>query len=120
MKRYAIAKEFTFAAAHHLPQLPAQHKCRRTHGHNYTVQLVLATDELDAYGFVDDYDHMGRFGEMLRNVYDHRDLNTVMDAPPTAEALAEQLYQRAQEMWPGMVESVRVAETPKTWAEYRG
>jgi hypothetical protein len=42
---YRISKTFTFAAAHHLPQLAVHHKCRRPHGHNYTVTLVLQADD---------------------------------------------------------------------------
>ena len=120
MKPYAIAKSFTFAAAHHLPLLPAAHKCHRPHGHNYEVTLVLAAVELDSYGFVVDYAHMGRFADMLANRYDHRDLNAQLDCEPTAENLAVVLYDAAVEMYGDLVESVRVAETPRTWAEYRG
>ena len=32
-----IFKEFTFEAAHRLPNLPAEHKCSRLHGHSFRV-----------------------------------------------------------------------------------
>jgi len=121
VKPYAIAKSFTFAAAHHLPLLPAAHKCHRPHGHNYEVTLVLSSAELDGFDFVLDYGHLGRFADMLDNLYDHQDLNVVLDCQPTAENLARVLHGAAAEMFGrGLVESVRVAETPRTWAEYRG
>ncbi len=36
-----ITKAFTFDAAHHLPHVPAGHKCGRPHGHSYRVILGL-------------------------------------------------------------------------------
>ena len=32
-----IYKEFTFEAAHRLPNVPADHKCARLHGHSFRV-----------------------------------------------------------------------------------
>ena len=32
-----IFKEFTFEAAHFLPNVPEDHKCRRLHGHSFRV-----------------------------------------------------------------------------------
>ena len=36
-----IFKEFTFEAAHHLPNVPDGHKCKRLHGHSWKATLVL-------------------------------------------------------------------------------
>jgi 6-pyruvoyltetrahydropterin/6-carboxytetrahydropterin synthase len=52
---YTIAKQFSFAASHHLDRLPPGHKCGRVHGHTYTVQVLLASEDLDEAGFVTDY-----------------------------------------------------------------
>ena len=40
-----IFKEFTFEAAHLLPNLPEDHKCRRLHGHSFRVRLTLEVAE---------------------------------------------------------------------------
>ena len=34
-----IFKEFTFEAAHQLPNVPADHKCARLHGHSFRVEI---------------------------------------------------------------------------------
>ena len=34
-----IFKEFTFEAAHRLPNVPEGHKCARLHGHSYRVEI---------------------------------------------------------------------------------
>ncbi len=42
-----IIQEFTFEAAHRLPNLPDEHKCFRLHGHSFRVGLSI-TGDLDA------------------------------------------------------------------------
>lgn len=116
---YTIAKEWTFSAAHHLPQLPAGHKCQRPHGHNYRVQLVLSAPALDRHGFIIDYAVMqARFGDWLHTTLDHRDLNDVLEVPSTAEHLAKWLHDAAKLMFVTNGLRVRVAESDSTWAEY--
>ena len=39
MTELYIAKTFDFDAAHFLPHVPEDHKCRRMHGHTYRVRL---------------------------------------------------------------------------------
>ena len=36
-----IFKEFTFEAAHKLPNVPEGHKCGRLHGHSFVVRLYI-------------------------------------------------------------------------------
>lgn len=36
-----LYKEFMFEAAHHLPHVPAGHKCGRLHGHSFLVRLYV-------------------------------------------------------------------------------
>lgn len=114
---YRISKTFTFAAAHHLPQLPVQHKCRRPHGHNYTVTVVLASPQLDERGFVQDYGELEDVKQYIDAELDHRDLNEKWDRP-TAEVLAEALFHLFAVTHPALVEVV-VRETASTSASYR-
>ena len=39
-----IWKDFTFEAAHRLPNLPEGHKCTRLHGHSYRVRIYVEGD----------------------------------------------------------------------------
>ena len=119
---FEIAKTFRFAAAHHLPQLPDGHKCRRVHGHNYTVEVRIACPNLDLYGFVIDYGDLAVVREYLDSTFDHRDLNAVLPVQATAELLAAHIYSHAWTLLAlpeGATLAVRVSETPDTWAEYR-
>jgi len=115
---YCISKEFHFSAAHQLSHLPEGHPCKRLHGHNYIVEMVLESEALDHRGFVTDYNELRTVKEYIDAYLDHRNLNDVLDRPTTAENLARHLFDRFAGEFPTLAE-VRVSETPKTWASYR-
>lgn len=118
---YVIRKEWTFDAAHHLDGLPADHKCRRVHGHTYTVEVVFTADQLSDIGFVTDYGDLAPVKAYIDAHLDHRDLNEVLDVPPTAENLAGHLARwcrtHVEPHVPGQLAGVIVKETPVTAAE---
>lgn len=116
---YRITKEFAFSASHQLFGLPPEHQCARLHGHNYVVRVELASETLDAHGFVRDYLEMAPLKRYIDDELDHRHLNDVLgDDCVTAERLARHLYDWCAARWPETA-AVSVSETPKTWAEYR-
>ena len=115
---YTISKHFDFSASHIIEGLPDPHPCSRLHGHNYVVELVLAAEELNATGFVVDYNELIVFKKMIDETLDHRHLNDVLDGPTTAESIAKYLYEHAKQIWKEVI-SVSVSETPKTNATYR-
>ncbi|GAB3160941.1 6-carboxytetrahydropterin synthase QueD [Micromonospora sonneratiae] len=119
---YRIGKQFRFEAAHSLPNLPEGHQCARVHGHSYTVEVHLVSDELTQSGFVVDFAELGPFSTHIRDNFDHHDLNTVLDAPPTSEHLAAYFYRWCCDhlRLPDQVrvERVRISETASTFAEY--
>lgn len=115
---FEISKRFSFAAAHHLPQLLEGHKCRRPHGHNYVVEVVLQAQQLDDFGFVLDYGELAPFRHWLMENCDHQDLNEVFDFQPTAERLAQRFWAAAQLLGYKTCQRVGVSETPDTWAWY--
>jgi len=115
-----ITKKFEFSASHQLNGLQRDHQCSRLHGHNYVVELELSAslDELTDTGFVRDYGDLAIFKTWMDTTCDHRHLNDVLKANPTAENLAVWMYEEWTERLPEL-SCVRVSETPKTWAEYR-
>jgi 6-pyruvoyltetrahydropterin/6-carboxytetrahydropterin synthase len=121
---FTISKQFTFSASHVLSHLPEDHPCARMHGHNYVVELVFKSPCLDARGFCQvDYGELAAFEAWLLATVDHRHLNAVMgEVYPTAELLAKFFFKKAREVLAGDVgaylTSVRVSETPRTWAAY--
>lgn len=115
---YQISKKFTFEASHQLHGLPEGHKCMRLHGHSYRVVVVLKSETLDEHGFVVDYGELGLLKNYIDKNLDHRHLNNALDIDnPTAEKIAEHLYQLCKKWWP-QTACVRVSETANTWAEY--
>lgn len=36
-----LSSTVRFEAAHHLPTMPVEHKCRRLHGHSYYIEIVV-------------------------------------------------------------------------------
>lgn len=118
---YTITKAFAFSASHVLIGLPEGHQCGRLHGHNYVVELVLASPDLDERGFVFDYGELAPVRRWIDETLDHRHLNDVMgETSSTAENLARMIYWKGRSLLPDApLVAVRVSETPKTWAEYR-
>lgn len=120
---FEISKRWTFEAAHHLPGLPADHKCARVHGHTWSVEVTVAAEALASPGFVTDFGDLAPFGDYLADVFDHRDLNEVVECPPTSELLAKHFADwflaNVQPDITGRLVAVRVSETPSSQAVYR-
>jgi len=117
---YLVSKQYPFSASHEQSQLPVSYACARLHGHNYIAELTMQADVLDAFGFVFDLANLKPFEQIVSEELDHRHLNDVLPGFTSSECLAKWLYERAKALWPTAVYSVRVQETPKIWAEYRG
>lgn len=115
VKMVTIAKRFTFDAAHRL-DLPTDHKCSRLHGHTYEVELRVR-GELDARGFVVDYEEIAAAFAPVHDELDHRYLNDVPGLEqPSTEVLVRWIAERLRGKIRGLV-GVRVAESSTTWAE---
>jgi len=103
--------------------LPTGHRCGRQHGHSYTVEILLCAAKLSGPGFVVDFADLDPVRRHLAEVYDHQNLNEVIDVEPTSENLARVLFDwcAANVSLPkaAIIEAVRVSETPATWVEYR-
>jgi 6-pyruvoyltetrahydropterin/6-carboxytetrahydropterin synthase len=132
--RYRISKSWNFAASHTIDTLPEGHKCKRLHGHTYTVTLELSSEKLDEHGFVVDFAKLDAFGDWVSEL-DHRHLNDVLRdtrldnkaemirraakfTNPTCENLADWILSQWKHCLPQLV-AVRVSESPTTWAEVR-
>lgn len=116
---YTIEKDFAFSASHVLTGLPEGHQCGRLHGHNYVVRVRLTGEQLQDVGFLFDYGKLAPIKTLIDTTLDHRHLNDVMTANPTAEVLAKHIASIAGGLLhlpDGVSVSVGVSETPKTWA----
>lgn len=61
-----------FEAAHHLPNLPKEHKCHRLHGHFFRVLVYLEGPVGAASSWVEDFAEIKKAFELLYAQLDHR------------------------------------------------
>jgi 6-pyruvoyltetrahydropterin/6-carboxytetrahydropterin synthase len=118
--RIELRHKFTFEAAHSLPRVPAEHKCRRLHGHSFSAEVVVR-GEIDPHlGWLVDYAEIKRAVEPLRTRLDHHHLNEIEGLEnPTSERIAIWIWERIAAALPGLAE-VHVAETCNNSCVYRG
>jgi 6-pyruvoyltetrahydropterin/6-carboxytetrahydropterin synthase len=115
-----LVKDFAIEAAHRLPQLPADHKCHRLHGHSFRIEVRVTGDVDPATGWVMDFADVSSAFAPVFDALDHRYLNDVGGLEfPTSENLARWVWERLRERLPGLVEVV-VHETCTARAIYRG
>lgn len=135
---FRIAKSFTVESGHLLTKHPGA--CRFPHGHSRTVEIVVASDTLDANDMVCDFKALKAAAKAAVERYDHTfALNTAdprypelrqaygdaivafPDIDPTSEVVAREIFRavRAALSVPAVrLERVRVTETSTSWAEY--
>lgn len=119
-----IAKTFDFDAAHWLPQVPEDHKCRRMHGHTYRVE-VRVRGGVRSDGFVCDYADIAAAWQPIHDALDHRLLNEIPGLEnPTTEVLVVWIAERLKAAFPEktlnqrVIWGVRVYESTTTWVEW--
>ena len=129
-----VSRRESFNAAHQLcdPGLSDAEnerlfgKCANLHGHNYVLEVVVVGQVDQASGYVIDLKVLSDvICRQIVDDVDHRNLNT--DVPwlkgciPTAENLALAFWERLCPEFPeGSLQSVRLWETDKNWAEVGG
>jgi 6-pyruvoyltetrahydropterin/6-carboxytetrahydropterin synthase len=115
-----IFKEFTFEAAHRLPNVPEGHKCARLHGHSFKVAIhVEGTVDPDT-GWVMDFGDIKSAFKPLYDRLDHYYLNEIEGLEnPTSENLAKWIWQRLKPDLPALSKIV-VNETCTSGCVYRG
>jgi 6-pyruvoyltetrahydropterin/6-carboxytetrahydropterin synthase len=115
-----LFKEFSFEAAHLLPNVPEGHKCRRLHGHSFHVRVTVDGPVGVDSGWVMDFaDLKAAFGP-VHDKLDHRYLNEIPGLEnPTSERLAEWIWRELAPALHGLVE-IEVRETCTTGCVYRG
>jgi 6-pyruvoyltetrahydropterin/6-carboxytetrahydropterin synthase len=115
-----IYKEFTFEAAHRLPNVPDGHKCKRLHGHSFRVE-VHVSGPLDAtLGWVMDFADLKRVVKPVIARLDHYYLNDIPGLEnPTSEVIACWLWQEIKPLLPEL-SCIVVKETCTSGCAYRG
>lgn len=111
-----IWKEWTLSCMHHLPHLPDGHKCRRVHGHNYTVRVSVAgpvRQDGPYRGMVLDFAALDSiFQDYIHAKVDHNALNDVIPNP-TSENVARWVWDVFEAWLPATVRLTRVEVNEK-------
>lgn len=130
---YKVIKAIEFCYGHRL--LHYEGKCRHLHGHNASVEIELASEELDERGMVYDFseikqtvkkwiddniDHvmlLNKDDDIIPLLEESGERYLSVDGNPTAEFIAKMIYEQVESF--GLpVTTVRVSETPDSHAEY--
>jgi len=120
---YYSAITATFSAAHALRNY--QGKCERLHGHNWKIEVLTATETLDAAGMGLDFTVLReRLGGVLAHL-DHRflnDLEPFQACSPSSEVIARHIFEQLEPAvndGRAQLVAVKVWESEGSWAEYR-
>ncbi|MGQ4617845.1 6-carboxytetrahydropterin synthase QueD [Nocardia sp. R7R-8] len=114
-----IYREFTFEAAHRLPNVPEGHKCARLHGHSYRVVVHVSGEVEPETGWVMDFADLKKAFAPLSDQLDHHYLNEVPGLEnPTSEVIARWIWVRLVGHLP--LSQVVVKETCTSGCVYRG
>jgi len=132
---YSVTKRIDFCYGHRL--LNYEGKCRHLHGHNAVAEISVRSGELDSRCMVCDFSDIKRLVKTwVDETIDHKMILRhddplvkplqemgepvfVVDSNPTVEHIARVIFDYAQSQ--GLpVESVKVWETPTSWATYDG
>jgi 6-pyruvoyltetrahydropterin/6-carboxytetrahydropterin synthase len=115
-----LTRSYEIDAAHRLPSVPKGHKCARTHGHGFRIEVTVRGKVGARTGWVMDYADVDRAVRPLVDSLDHRTLNDVPGLEnPTSEILAAWLWERLAPRLRGLHE-VAVSESPRARCAYRG
>ncbi|WAS94450.1 6-carboxytetrahydropterin synthase QueD [Nannocystis punicea] len=115
-----IFKQFRFEAAHRLPNVPANHKCARLHGHSFMIEVHVQGPVGETSGWVLDFADIAAAWQPLHAVLDHNYLNEIEGLEnPTSELLARWIWRRLLPALPGLSQVV-VRETCTSGCIYRG
>lgn len=115
-----IFKIFTIEAAHHLPNVPETHKCRRLHGHSFRIEIHVSGPVQEKSGWIMDFADLSRAFQSIYEQLDHHYLNEIEGLQnPTSELLARWIWRKLKPVLPAL-SKVTVHETCTAGCVYRG
>lgn len=115
-----IFKKFHFDAAHYLPNVPEEHKCRALHGHTYQLTIFITDALATKEGWVMDFAIIKQKIKTILAEIDHKLLNEVEGLEnPTCEHVTIWLWKKIKTAIPAL-EKIELYETPTSGAVYSG
>ena len=107
-----------FSGAHKLAGYPGD--CRKLHGHNWNVTVLLQASELDEIGIALDFKVLKKELNSILDMLDHKDINTLPEfeeVSPSSEILSKFIYTKLKEKIV-CTYKVSVWETERACASY--
>ena len=118
--RVSLSKRYRFEAAHLLPNLPEDHKCRRLHGHSFELEVEVRGPVDPHLGWLVDYAEISALVKPVVEELDHRFLNELPGlGNPTSEVLALWFWNRLAGTLVGL-SRITIFETCTTRCDYFG
>jgi 6-pyruvoyltetrahydropterin/6-carboxytetrahydropterin synthase len=115
-----IFKEYTFEAAHRLPNVPAGHKCARLHGHSFHLAVHVKGPVCEPLGWVIDFADITSVVQPLIARLDHYYLNEIPGLEnPTSENIAKWIWRQLKPSLPTL-SKILVKETCNCGCIYEG
>ncbi len=115
-----IFRVFSIEAAHRLPNVPADHKCARLHGHSFRIEVHVAGEVDPDSGWVQDFADIRVAFQPVNDRLDHHYLNDVPGLEnPTSENLAIWIWNELLSDLP-MLSKIVVQETCNCGCTYEG
>lgn len=115
-----IFRVFQVEAAHHLPNVPAGHKCARLHGHSFRIEVHVSGPVGEKDGWVMDFADLRKIFQPVYDQLDHHYLNEIEGLEnPTSENLARWIW---RQLTPGLkgLSKIIVQETCNAGCIYYG
>jgi 6-pyruvoyltetrahydropterin/6-carboxytetrahydropterin synthase len=115
-----IFKEYTFEAAHRLPNVPPGHKCSRLHGHSFQLAVHVKGPVGESSGWVIDFADISTIVNPVLARLDHYYLNEIPGLEnPTSENIAKWIWRQLKPSLP-ILSKVVVRETCTCGCIYQG
>jgi len=115
-----IFKEFSFEAAHLLPNVPPGHKCGRLHGHTFYVTLYVSGKPGETSGWLMDFADIKAIFKPIYDRLDHHYLNDIEGLEnPTSENIARWVWRELKPLLPSLCR-VMIRETCTSGCIYSG
>ena len=112
--------DFTFEAAHRLPNVPAGHKCARLHGHSFQLRVYVRGEPDPKTGWIMDFAQIKAACRPLVDRLDHYYLNDIEGLEnPTSENLCRWIWTRLKPALPAL-SALQLRETCTSGCLYRG
>jgi len=115
---YSLKVQGVFSSAHNLRGYKG--KCEDLHGHNWIVEIVIKSTQLDDIGMVLDFKYLKKKLNAILEQMDHKYLNKLIyfkKVNPTSENIAKYIYKKLKSHIP-LLSCVTVWENSTSSANY--